>query len=209
MDIHNYLLLISASIILCAVPGPDMILLLTRSIAQGRRAGLMTAIGINAGAYFHLTAAVVGISAIIAASAFAFAMVKFAGAAYLIYLGVRTLCSKVGTLQIAPGKQFVQSRWSYFWQGFWSDVLNPKVAIFYLAFLPQFVVPAGNTIKQLILLGVTANVIGIFSSVLIVFFAATLTERFREDARVSAFLGKTLGAVFVSLGLRLAGEKVL
>lgn len=169
----------------------------------------MTAIGINVGAYFHLTAAAVGISAIIAASAFAFSIVKFAGAAYLIYLGVRTLRSKVSALQMASDKQLTSSRWSCFWQGFWSDVLNPKVAIFYLAFLPQFVVPVGNPIEQLIFLGATANVIGICSSVLIVFFAATLTERLREDTRVSAFLGKTLGAVFVVLGLRLAGEKVL
>jgi threonine/homoserine/homoserine lactone efflux protein len=209
MDIHNYFLFVCASIVLCAVPGPDMILLLTRSIAQGNRAGLMTALGINAGAYFHLTAAAVGISAIIAASAFAFSIVKFAGAAYLIYLGVRTLRSKVGILQIASEKQFATSQWSYFWQGFLSDVLNPKVAFFYLAFLPQFVTPAGNATKQLILLGVTANVIGICSSMLIVFFAAALTERLREDIRVSAFLGKALGGVFVFLGLRLAGEKML
>jgi len=209
MELHTYLLFVGASIVLCVVPGPDMILLLARTIAQGRRAGLMTAIGINVGAYLHLFAAIAGISAIIAKSAYAFTFVKFAGAAYLVYLGVVTLRTKSGPLNINSGNQPQLSQWSCFWQGFWSDVLNPKVAIFYLALLPQFIVPNSGVLKQLVLLGVTTNIVGIASNVVIVFCASALTVKLRQDPRVSALLSKALGAIFVALGIRLAGEKAL
>lgn len=209
MELHNYLLFIGASVALCAVPGPDMILLLSRTIAQGRRAGLVTAVGINVGSYLHLLAAIVGLSAIIATSAYAFTVVKFAGAAYLIYLGLSALRARTGPLDIGTAAQAYVSHKACFWQGFWSDVLNPKVAIFYLAFLPQFLDPDSGVLGQLVLLGVTANVIGILSSVIIVYGASLLTARLRQDPRVSALLGKALGAVFVALGIRLAGEKAL
>ncbi len=125
---------IGACVVLCAVPGPDIILLLSRSIANGKRTGLYTALGINLGAYFHLFAAIAGISAVISASAYALTVIKFAGAAYLIYLGVQTLRAKANPLDIDVNYQAQRSKWGYFWQGFWSNVLNPKVAIFYLAF---------------------------------------------------------------------------
>ena len=98
--------------------------------------------------------------------------------------------------------------WSSFWQGFSSDVLNPKVAIFYLSFLPQFVVGNEKQARQLLLLGVTANVVGITSSVIIVCFSATVTKRLRRDVRVSAWLRKALGGIFIALGIKLATEKV-
>ena len=208
MDFEKYLLFIGASIVLCAVPGPDMILLLSRSVAQGRKAGLVTAIGINLGAYFHLFAAIIGISAAIAASAYAFTVIKWTGAIYLVYLGITILRSKTSIKKIGGSSLKGNTAWSSFWQGFWSDVLNPKVAIFYLSFLPQFVVGNGNHVKQLLLLGVTANMVGIISSVVIVCFSAALTEKLRQDARVSAWLGKALGGIFVTLGIKLATEKV-
>lgn len=207
MDFHNYLLFVGACVMLCALPGPDMILLLTRSLAQGRRAGLMAALGVNAGSYFHLLAAIAGISAIIASSAYAFMVVKFAGAGYLIYLGIAMLRSSGGLTQ-AQSVQILSCR-SCFWQGFLSDVLNPKVAIFYLAFLPQFVVPGSGVLKQLIVLGITANVIGIFSSLTIVLCASAFRTKFLSDYRMAGFLGKLLGSVFIALGVRLAGEKAL
>jgi threonine/homoserine/homoserine lactone efflux protein len=209
MELHSYLLFIGASIALCAVPGPDMILLLSRTIAQGRRAGLVTAVGINVGSYLHLLAAIAGLSAIIATSAYAFMVVKFAGAAYLIYLGLSALRARTDPLDIGAAAQADVSPRACFWQGFWSDVLNPKVAIFYLAFLPQFLDPHSSVLGQLVLLGVTANVVGILCSVFIVCGASLLTARLRQDPRVSALLGKALGAVFVALGIRLAGEKAL
>ena len=207
MGFDKYVLFITATVILCAVPGPDMILLLGRTLAKGRRAGIETALGINAGAYVHLIAAIAGISAVIATSAFAFTVVKWAGACYLVYLGISILRSKTNALQIDPEASANQSPLKYFWQGFWSDVLNPKVAIFYLAFLPQFVTPGKNAIEQLIFLGISANMIGIFSSLIIVFFSSALTYKLQQNTRISHLLSKALGSVFVALGIRLAAEK--
>ena len=207
MDSDKYVLFIIATVILCAVPGPDMILLLGRTIAKGRRAGIVTALGINVGAYVHLMAAIAGISAVVATSAVAFTVVKWAGACYLLVLGISILRSKTNTVQIGPETSANQSSWQYFWQGFWSDVLNPKVAIFYLAFLPQFVVTGKHTIEQLIFLGVSANMIGILSSLIIVVCSSALTHKLRKNARISYWLSKALGSVFVALGLRLAAEK--
>jgi threonine/homoserine/homoserine lactone efflux protein len=209
MDFEKYLLFVGASIVLCIVPGPDMILLLSRSITQGRRAGLMTAFGINLGAYFHLFAAIAGISAILTTSAYAFTAIKWAGATYLLYLGITVLRSKSRPLQIDAESIKGRSGWSSFWQGFWSDVLNPKVAIFYLAFLPQFITPGPRHLSQLLVLGVTANLIGIISSIIIVCLSAKVTATLRQDPRVSMWLAKGLGAIFVALGIRLAGEKAL
>ncbi|HRE18395.1 MAG TPA: LysE family translocator [Rhodocyclaceae bacterium] len=209
MDPQKYLLFVTASIILCVVPGPDMILLLSRTIAQGRKAGLMTAIGMNVGAYGHLTATLLGISAVIAASAHAFTVIKWLGAAYLIYLGVQILRSPSGPLEPAaeaPARQPLRR----FWQGFWSDILNPKVALFFLAFLPQFVdVQAGSPLKQLVLLGLTVNIIGIITSIVLIIFAAAVTRRLRRRSRISTWMNKSLGGIFIILGLRLAAQKAL
>lgn len=208
MDPEKYLLFVTASIILCVVPGPDMMLLLSRTIAQGRKAGLMTAIGMNVGAYGHLTATLLGISAVIAASAHAFTVIKWLGAAYLIYLGVQILLSRSGPLETTAETPVRQALRSCFWQGFWSDILNPKVAMFYLAFLPQFVdVQAGSPLKQLVLLGLTVNIIGIIVSVIVIVFAAALTRRLRSNSRTSVWLNKSLGAVFIALGVRLAAQR--
>jgi threonine/homoserine/homoserine lactone efflux protein len=214
MNIENYLLFVGASIILVLVPGPDMVYLLGRSISGGRKAGLAAVLGINLGGYVHLTAAVLGLSAIIATSAFAFSVVKWAGALYLVYIGITTLIGKSKPLQIEvdgngghrSGKQALQS---IFWQGFISDVLNPKVAIFFLALLPQFVVEsAQNKIEQLLILGVTSNMIAIAINTLIVYLSSRITTRLRANNRLASWLNNTMGGIFILLGVRLAGEKL-
>ncbi|MGO4764192.1 LysE family translocator [Cupriavidus sp. 2KB_3] len=128
MSLHTYMLFIGASLVLCPVPGPDMLFLLGRMIAQGRAAGLCAAFGINLGAYVHLLAAVTGLSALILASATAFSVVKWLGAAYLIYLGWGALRSKGG---IVPSELDARKNALHriFWQGFLSDVLNPQSVV--------------------------------------------------------------------------------
>ncbi|WP_149137792.1 LysE family translocator [Cupriavidus campinensis] len=128
MSLHTYMLFIGASLVLCLVPGPDMLFLLGRMIAQGRAAGLCAAFGINLGAYVHLLAAVTGLSALILASATAFSVVKWLGAAYLIYLGWGALRSKGG---IVPSELDARKNALHriFWQGFLSDVLNPQSVV--------------------------------------------------------------------------------
>ncbi|MGC4099730.1 LysE family translocator [Ferruginibacter sp.] len=209
MHLDNYLLFVMASIILCIVPGPDMIFLLGRTLAQGRKAGIIAAVGINAGAYVHLLAAVTGLSAILAASATALTIVKWAGAVYLVYIGIRVLMSRQNELVVQANGIKKQSYRSVFWQGFLSDVLNPKVAIFFLAFLPQFIdTHSSHQSLQIVLLGCTVNIIAIIINCTLVYFASALTARLRKNQRVTLWLNKIMGAVFIGLGVKLAYEKV-
>jgi threonine/homoserine/homoserine lactone efflux protein len=204
----TYLLFVGASLVLNLVPGPDMVYLLSRSVAQGRQAGILAALGINLGAYVHLLAAITGLSAILMTSALAFTAVKWAGAAYLVYLGIGALRSRGGPVAVSAEGLSGRSRRAIFWQGFVSDVLNPKVAVFFLALLPQFVpVEAGNPVAQLLLLGVTVNVIGIATSLVLVFVATRLTEGLRRNAGMARWLRKAMGVTFIGLGARLALEK--
>ncbi len=130
MTLHSYLLFVTASIVLVLVPGPDMIYMLGRCIAQGRKAGLMAAMGFNLGGYSHLTAAALGLSAVLATSAVAFTAVKWLGAGYLIYLGISTLRSKTGLIELDTTRSSRSAK-TILWQAFLSNVLNPKVAMFF------------------------------------------------------------------------------
>jgi threonine/homoserine/homoserine lactone efflux protein len=207
VTLHNYLLFVFASFVLMIVPGPDMAYMLARCIAQGRRAGILAALGFNLGGYVHLTAAALGLSTILATSAVAFTVVKWLGAGYLIYLGVSAIWSNQGPLTINPGTAPRDGR-TIFWQAFLSDALNPKVAMFFLALLPQFVdAKAPHPTLQIILLGVTVNMIGLPTNILLVLCSARLTESLRQNASISRWLQRGLGALFVALGLRLAVEK--
>ncbi|MGF6904610.1 LysE family translocator [Paraburkholderia sp. GAS348] len=208
MSLHTYMLFVAASLVLCLVPGPDMLFMLGRTIAQGRAAGLCAAFGINLGAYVHLLAAVTGLSALFLASATAFTAVKWVGAAYLIYLGLGALRSKGIALPVS-GDAKKKALHLIFWQGFLSDVLNPKVALFYIALLPQFMnAQDPSPVKHLIALGVIGNMVGISTSITYVFLAARMTGALRRNQAISAWLTKTMGALFVGLGLKLATEKI-
>ena len=208
MSLHTYLLFVASCVVLVLVPGPDMAYMLTRTIAQGRRAGSMAALGINAGSYVHLAAAVAGLSALLLASSAAFTAVKWLGAAYLVYLGVSALVRREPLANLAGGEIGGRSLRAVFWQGFWSDVLNPKVAIFYVALLPQFVdADAGHATLQLLLLGLTGNMIGIVINLGLVAAAARLTGRLRRSERVALWLRRAMGLLFIGLGARLAVQK--
>lgn len=211
MSLDTYLSFIMAGIILCLVPGPDMIYLLSRSVAQGRKAGLYAAVGINVGAYIHLVAAVIGLTTILATSILAFNIVKYLGAIYLVYLGFSIIFaeSKVFTIETMNSNQLHSNR-AIFWQGFLSDVLNPKVAIFYVAILPQFVnTSSSHVTAQFIILGVSLNIIGIITNILYVYFSSNLTKALRKNRSISTWLNRVLGTIFIALGLKLANEKLL
>ena len=208
MSLHSYLLFVLAAIALILVPGPDMLYMLGRCVAQGRRAGILSAIGFNLGGYVHITAAVLGLSAILAASATAFTVVKWAGAAYLVYLGISTLWRKERPLAVEAVAGGVRGR-TILWQAFLSDVLNPKVALFFLALLPRFVdKDAPHPALQILLLGLTVSVIALPTNILIVCCADRITGSFRRNASVSLWLRKGLGVLFIALGLRIAAEKI-
>src|ERR1700683_4422847 len=135
MTLHSYFLFVLASFVLVLVPGPDMVYMLARCIAQGRRAGILAALGFNLGGYVHLAAAVLGLSVILATSSIAFVVVKWLGAGYLIYLGVKALLSSREALAITGDGLAGRKGRTIVWQAFVSDVLNPKVALFFLALL--------------------------------------------------------------------------
>jgi threonine/homoserine/homoserine lactone efflux protein len=206
---QTYLAFAAAVVLLCGIPGPDMAYLLGRTLTQGRRAGLVAALGINAGAYFHVAATVVGLSALLAASSIAFTVIKVAGACYLVWLGIRTLLSASG--RFAGGfSARPASGARIFWEGFLSDALNPKVSIFFLAFLPQFVDKTLDlpVALQLLLLGVACNVIALAINVVLVLIAARAARALRKLGEVLTWLNRILGGLFVALGLRLAAEKL-
>ena len=208
MTLQAYLLFIGACLLLLVSPGPDMMYLLGRCVAQGRRAGIVAALGINAGAYVHLAAAITGLSAILMTSALAFTVVKWVGAAYLVYLGFMALFRKPSEPASTPSLRGHDAR-AIFWQGFLSDALNPKVAIFYLAFLPQFIPPHSESpVANLLLLGLTANILGLLFNVGLAMASARMMLALRHNARLTIWLQKAMGAVLIGLGVKLAAEKI-
>ncbi|BCJ90217.1 lysine transporter LysE [Terrihabitans soli] len=207
MSWHTYLLFVGASFLLSISPGPDMIYLLSRCVAQGPRAGVAASLGINLGCYVHLLAAITGLSAILMTSALAFTIVKWAGAAYLIYLGISALLDR-SNVQLTSSKLRGRSTRAIFLQGFISDVLNPKVAVFFLALLPQFVdQQAGNVIGQLLILGLTVNCIGLAVNLAMVALSGRISAKLREDELMAARLRKLMGVMFIGLGAKLAAER--
>ena len=211
INLDTYLLFIAAVAVLVIVPGPDMVYMLARTVVQGRKAGMIAAFGINAGAYVHVVASIIGLTAILASSSIAFTVIKLVGACYLVWIGVQAIISQSGTLNIDDKETKNLNGKTIFWQGFLSDVLNPKVSIFFLAFLPQFIDVHHQTLsvtQQLVILGVTGNIIAICINLVIVYFAGTATSSLRKNKKLVNWLNKAIGIVFIGLGIRLAREKL-
>jgi threonine/homoserine/homoserine lactone efflux protein len=201
--IHDLPLFILSGLLLNITPGADSLYIATRSAAHGVRAGVAAAFGIIAGCFAHVFAAALGLSAILAASSLAFTVVKLVGAAYLIYIGLSLLRAKPLSLQPA-GAAPEASLGAVFAQGFLTNILNPKVALFFLAFVPQFIEPsAPNKPLAFLLLGAIFN----FNSMLWCLFLAWATARLGAvgiGARTAKWLSRGVGGIFVFLGIRLA-----
>lgn len=205
VDLAYWLVFFSAALALNLSPSPDLIYILSRSIAHGRRVGLASAAGVCTGAFVHVLAASVGLSAILATSATAFTVVKYVGAAYLIYLGVKSLRSAGSTFGSARDTEQDVSLWRAFRQGVLIDVLNPKVAVFFMAFLPQFVRPGqGSEPLQLVMLGTLVICVAIVVEACFVLAASKTTHFFRVNPTASVWLDRLLGSVLIGLGIRLA-----
>jgi threonine/homoserine/homoserine lactone efflux protein len=185
------------------VPGPAQVLVLSRVASEGRRAGVVTTLGLNTGTLVHTVAAALGVSAVLATSATAFTVVKVVGAAYLVFLGVRTWRAgdTSATLTVRPPV----SGWRLFTSGLITGVLNPKVALFFLAFLPQFVHPErGWVITQFLVLGLLVAVVGVCFDCVLSWTAHAAAGRFTGAARFARWRQRISGTVLVGLGLRLA-----
>lgn len=188
-------------------PGPDSIFTLTRSISDGRSAGVLAAAGSSTGSMVHTTAAVLGLSVILRTSALAFTVVKFAGAAYLLYLGVQTLRNpaefKITPDETGAGYTPTES----YQQAFMINVLNPKVALFFLAFLPQFVRPEGSFTLQIFTLGIVFACIGFVYQALLAVFSSRARQAITERDLIRRAVRYASASVLIGFGVKLALEK--
>jgi RhtB (resistance to homoserine/threonine) family protein len=191
-------------VLLTVSPGADMALIAKVTIERGRRAAFVTTLGICTGLLVHATASALGLSVVLATSAEAFTIVKLAGAAYLAYLGVRALRDSFGTLPAAEAHP-ARARTALF-QGLLSNVLNPKVAVFYLTFLPQFIDPSGNVLAQSLVFAAAHAVMGIVWLAAYAYLIARLSRSF-AGSRLRRWLERVTGAVLIGLGVRLAFER--
>lgn len=207
-DLTLWGVFIVASVVLLLTPGPAVLFIVARSVAQGRAAGLVSVLGIHLGTIVHITAAAVGLSALIVSSAVAFAVVKYVGAAYLIWMGIRTLMARnpdPDTPEV-PAEPLHRA----FRDGFVVNLFNPKTAIFFLAFLPQFVDPARGAIHwQILVLGLTFMVLGILSDGAFALAAGTAGDFLRRNGRFLRIQRWFAGTSFIGLGVTaaLAGRK--
>ena len=204
MDIPNLGLYVVASLALIVTPGQDMIYVITRSLAQGRLAGVCSAVGVIIGILVHTALAALGVGAILQASEALFLALKLVGAAYLVYLGIRLLLAR-GGIDVAGGAATKHSYPSLVWQGVLSNVTNPKIVLFFFAFLPQFVDPASaHPTRDLVFLGVLYALLGLPVKCAVGFAAGSLSERVLRNPGALAWVNRASGAVLVGLGLRLA-----
>jgi threonine/homoserine/homoserine lactone efflux protein len=202
-DPHSLLLFVGAGLLLNLTPGPDLLYILGRSVSQGRAAGVLSALGIGAGCLVHVLGAGLGPSALLLALPRAYDAVRWAGAAYLVFLGVRALRSRHGALEVKDLAPVSARR--VFFQGALTNVLNPKVALFFLAFLPQFADPARGPLgPQLLLLGAIFAVNGTAVCVVFALFASEVGAWLRTRYGASRLLDRLTGGLFIALGVRLA-----
>jgi threonine/homoserine/homoserine lactone efflux protein len=197
-----------AALALLLMPGPAVLYIVARSIDQGRTAGLVSVLGIGLGSMVHVTAAALGLSSLLVSSATAYTVVKYIGAAYLIYLGVRRLVA--GDPILEPTASSERSMRRVFSQGVWVNILNPKTALFFFAFLPQFVsVDRGSVAAQIFLLGTMFVALGIVSDGLYALAAGSLGDWLRRRPGVMQVQRYFAGTIFVGLGVAtaLAGGK--
>jgi len=207
--VHDLLLFILSGLLLNVSPGPDTAYIVGRSAQLGWKAGVMAALGIGAGGLIHVTAGALGISALLAASATAFTAVKLFGAAYLVYIGTRMLLA--GSNADQAGKLICQqspSLAAVFWQGLITNVLNPKVALFFLAFLPQFIdsdVP--SKVWAFLLLGLIFDFNATLWNMFVAWLSARAAASIRSAGRWRRWLDRALGTLFIYLGIRLLGAQ--
>ncbi len=204
LPIHDLPLFVTAALLVNLTPGPDMLFVVGSSAAHGRRAGVMAALGIGAGCLLHMTLATVGLSALLATSAMAFEVVKWVGAAYLVWVGWAML-SQRRRATAAPTSLPPQR---VFWQGALTNALNPKVALFFLAFLPQFITPqASGQAVAFLALGALFNAGGTGVNIAVALLASGLRDRLAGSAsqgRLGTWLKRAAGALYVGLGVKLA-----
>ncbi|WP_322052605.1 LysE family translocator [Paraburkholderia bannensis] len=213
LGITHFGFFLVAVLLLNVTPGPDTAYIVGRSVAQGRSAGLVSALGISAGCCVHALACAFGLTALLAASATAFTVIKLVGACYLCYLGVRLILTKqsdaappasAAPASAATGVQPRPLR-QLFLSGFWTNVLNPKVVLFFVSFFPQFVtVTSPHKILAFLALGAVFVLMSTVWNSFVAWIAGSVTQRFSGKPGIRKWLDRTVGSAFVGLGVKLA-----
>ena len=202
--IENFWLFALSAFLLNITPGNDMLYIIARSSSQGTNAGIISSFGIMAGGMVHTTAAVIGLSALIAESAIAFNIIKFIGAAYLMYLGIKAILKRDKILDKKVEKKEISNN-KLFLQGAFTNILNPKVALFFLAFLPQFInVHTGNIALSILLLGIWFNIGGTIVNILVALLFGKIGKLLSSSPRFIYWLGKFTGIILLGLGIKVA-----
>jgi len=212
LGITGFTLFIVAVMLLSVTPGPDTAYIVGRSVAQGRGAGVVSALGIALGCIVHTLACAFGLTALLAASVTAFTIVKFAGAIYLIYLGVRLIFAKPAAAKTSHKpteasrvRAAPKSLQQVFTQGFVTNVLNPKVVLFFVSFIPQFVaVDSEHKTLAFLALGFVFVLVSTFWNTFVAWIAGSVTQRFSGKPGVKLWLDRVVGSAFVGLGIKLA-----
>jgi threonine/homoserine/homoserine lactone efflux protein len=205
--INNFEVFLVTAILLNLTPGTDTMYIVSRSISQGREAGIFSAFGITSGIVVHTLLAAFGLSVILTQSAFLFQTVKIAGAIYLAYLGIQMLMAKSKTNE--QKSLPIQSNKKIFFQGMITNVTNPKVALFFLAFLPQFIQADAGAASPIpfIILGMTFTLTGGIWCLLTAYFSSMATTRLRKNAKAGTVLNRLTGIVFIGMGIQLLSTK--
>lgn len=205
MTTHGLLLFIAAGLLLNVTPGPDVLYIVARAVSQGRTAGFVSALGIGAGCSVHIVAAIAGVSTLMMRLPAAYETLRWLGVAYLVYLGVRALLRKAPAAGAELQKFDGYGLGRVFWQGFLTNALNPKVALFFAAFLPQFVDPArGSLPVQFLVLGLIFNINGTIVNLAYAAVASSAGTWLRGRLGARRVLERLAGLLFISLGIRLA-----
>ncbi len=202
-DIQNLVLFIGLSWILIVTPGPDLIYVLTKGISTGRKAGLISAVGVTLGIFVHTIFAALGLSVILKTSALAFMIVKMVGAGYLIYLGIKCILNKE---ELKMNKENKSSTRKIFTQGLISNVLNPKVALFFMAFLPQFIKTGETEISPIPFL-ILGTIFALFTMIFLAtlgYFSGAVGQYIKTKKAVSKWINNISGSIMILLGVRLA-----
>lgn len=193
---------LAAALVLAVVPGPGMLYVLARTLRGGRREGLLSTLGTALAGLVHTLAAALGVSAILATSAAAFAAVKWAGVAYLLYLGIRTMLERGAT--DLPDAPVTPTSRGALRQGLLTEVLNPKTALFFLAFIPQFIDPVGNAFVQFVLLGFITTLLTSGADLVVALAAGPLSRRLGQNRNLTLVQRVASGGTLVGLGVYLA-----
>ena len=205
--IQNFELFCLSAIVLSVTPGPDTFYILGRTISQGTHSGIASVLGISSGVLIHTIAAAVGLSTILATSALVFKIIKLIGATYLIYLGITLILSSKETHALNKNNLSSNSLWKIYRQGVITNVLNPKVALFFLSFLPQFIDPDHGSVTSFISLGITYVFICTMWYLIVAVFSSALAKTFQKNTVWIRSINKISGCIFIGLGLNLAFSK--